>query len=72
MRIPKAIATHPGVLECCSGPDSGVEEYRYDVFLKEGWYYQNGRMAGGRCGHFNTVADFKYANPTNATNGDTA
>jgi len=62
-KAPKAIIDHPGVQECLYGPDSGVEDYRHDVFLREGWQFKNGRMAGCRGGHFNSVADFNFAQP---------
>jgi hypothetical protein len=60
---PKSIASHPGVAECCYGPDSGVEDYKHEVFLKEGWVFKRGRMAECRTGHFHTVEDFKFAEP---------
>ena len=53
---------HPGVEECILDGEAGCD-YKYDTFLKEGWVYQNGRMAGGRCGNFDTVADFLFAKP---------
>jgi hypothetical protein len=65
--ISKTIAKHPGVLELNSGESSGVD-YKYEVFLREGWVYQNGRMRGTRCGHFDTVEDFKSANPIRLNN----
>jgi len=60
--ISKTIAKHPGVLELDWGESSGVD-YKYEVFLREGWIYQNGRMQGSRCGHFDTIDEFKFANP---------
>ncbi len=60
---PKAIINHPAVETCDYGPDSGVEDYRHDVWLREGWTFKHGRMAGCRGGHFNSVANFKLANP---------
>ena len=62
MGLPKTITEHPGMLECDWGADTGCD-YKYDTILKAGWVYEHGRMSGGRCGNFNTVADFKHANP---------
>ena len=62
MRMPKGIIDHPAVQECENEDD--IPDYRYCVFLKEGWLFKNGRMANCRGGNFNTVADFKYAKPT--------
>lgn len=59
---PKAIISHPGVLECDDGHSDS--EYKHDVFLKEGWHFRSGRMAGCRGGRFHTVRDFLEANPT--------
>lgn len=62
MKIPKSIISHPAVEECDLPEESGVD-YKYSVFLKEGWVFQRGRMEGCRSGNFNTVSDFKYAEP---------
>lgn len=64
-RAPKAIIDHPGVEECLHGPSVGVDDYRYDVWLKEGWRFMRDYDEGTRGGHFNSVADFLYALPTN-------
>ncbi len=61
-KAPKGITDCEAVEECNDGPAEGFD-YKYDVFLKEGWVFENGRMEGGREGRFNTVKDFKYANP---------
>lgn len=61
-RAPKTILNHPAVEECSSG-EAGGSDYKHDVFLREGWAFENGRMAGCRTGMFHTVADFKFANP---------
>jgi len=58
----KTILNHPAVIECLLDGDGG-SDYKYDTFLKEGWVYEYGRTAGCRGGNFNTVAEFKYANP---------
>jgi hypothetical protein len=65
--ISKTIAKHPGVLEVHLGESSGVD-YRYEVFFREGWVFKNGRMQGTRCGHFDTVEDFKSAKPIRLNN----
>lgn len=61
---PKAIASHPGVAECNYGPDSGVDEYKHEVWLKSGWHFARGRNAGGRGGHYNSVKRFLGDKPT--------
>jgi hypothetical protein len=61
--VPKAIREHHAVEECGLGADEDVD-YRYTVWLKEGFSFKSGRMAGCRSGHFNTVAEFKSAEPS--------
>jgi hypothetical protein len=56
----KTFLKHPGVQEAELSQDS---DYKYEVFLKEGWEYSRGRMTGIRTGFFNTVKDFEYAEP---------
>ena len=58
----KTITNHPAVAECLLDGAGGCD-YKYDTFLKEGWVYLNGRMAGARGGNFDTVAEFRYASP---------
>lgn len=58
--VAAAIKNHPGVQEAEISPDS---DYKYEVFLKEGWVYENGRMAGIRTGFFHNVTEFRRANP---------
>lgn len=60
--IPKAIKNHPGVEEVLDGPGQGFD-YKWNVFLREGWAFRSGRMAGCRTGNFNSVADFRGAQP---------
>lgn len=69
MKMPKTIVEHPGVQECTYGPASGVDEYRYDVFLKPGWSFTSGRSEGVRSGHFNNVDEFRSARPMKAAGG---
>lgn len=64
-RAPKAIATHPAV-EACEDGDAEGFDYKHAVWLKPEWRFENGRMAGCRGGNFNTVAEFKCANPIRA------
>lgn len=59
---PKKIKNHPAVESCEYGPDSGLD-YKHDVFLKDGWVFSAGRMEGRQSGHFNSVAEFEYAEP---------
>lgn len=68
-KAPKAIVNHPGVEECEDGPSNGAPEYKYDIFLKEGWEFTNGRTAGCRSLLCNTVSEFRYANPQQVTHG---
>lgn len=63
---PKAIASHPGVEVCEDAVAEGFEDYRYAVWLKAGWVFRYGRTEGCRTGVFNTVADFRYAEPVTA------
>lgn len=58
--IAAAIKNHPGVQEVEISLDS---DYKYEVFLKEGWCWKYGRNAGGRTGFFHNVGEFRYANP---------
>ena len=60
--IPKSILKHPGVQEVLDGPAQGFD-YKWNVYLKEGWAFKRGRMEGCRTGNFNTYADFKFAEP---------
>lgn len=62
-KAPASIINHPGVQECVSAEASGLEGYKHDVFLKEGWAFSEGRNAGCRGCAFNSVAEFKLANP---------
>lgn len=61
--IPKSILNHEAVEKASYAPSLGFDEYKYNVFLKNGWVFESGRNSGGREYNFNTVADFKYANP---------
>lgn len=58
--VASAIKNHPGVQEATISGDS---DYKYEVFLKEGWSWQSGRNAGGRTGFFHNVGEFRQANP---------
>lgn len=64
-KAPKTIIEHPGVMECDDGMADG--DYKHDVFLKEGWVFKYGRMAGIRSGRFHTVKDFQFAEPVRVT-----
>jgi hypothetical protein len=61
-KAPKGIIQHEAVQECECGDEAG-SDYKHDVYLKEGWVFERGRMAGIRSGFFHTVADFNFANP---------
>ena len=61
-KIPKALKEHRAVEEVRLGEDSALD-YKYDVFLKEGYVFKYGRMAGIRTGHFDSVKDFLHACP---------
>lgn len=58
----KTIANHPAVEELLDGESQGFD-YKYHVWLREGWSFKQGRMAGCRTGNFQTVADFLFAGP---------
>lgn len=64
--IPKTIKNHIGVEEVLDGPSQGFD-YKWNVFLKQGWVFANGRMQGCRTGNFNSVADFRSAEPVKIT-----
>jgi len=66
-KVPAGIAKHPSVEKCLDGPSGGFIGYKYDVLLKEGWVFKSGLMAECRCGLFNNVADFRFAQPTKVT-----
>ena len=61
-RVPVTIRNHEGVAEAELGASSNVD-YKYDVFLKDGWVFSSGRMAGCQTGHFNSVNEFRQAGP---------
>jgi hypothetical protein len=61
-QAPKTIKNHPGV-EACEDGDAEGFDYKHHVWLRDGWAYENGRMAGTRTGNFHTVRDFLHANP---------
>lgn len=63
IKMPKTIVNHPAVESCEYGPNSGVEDYKYDIFLKEGFVFANGKTEGCQGFTCNTVADFLHANP---------
>ena len=56
---PKKIANHPAVASCTSAPDTGADDYRHYVELKDGWVMPRGhRNEGGGSTFCNTVAEF--------------
>lgn len=59
---PKSIVDHPAVESCEDAKTSG-NDYKHDVWLKEGWVFENGRMAGCRSLFCHNVKDFLFANP---------
>lgn len=61
--VPKTIREHAAVQESGLGEDEDVD-YKYVVWLKEGFSFKSGRMAGCRSGHFNTAAEFRNAAPS--------
>lgn len=60
--IPLRMKRHHAVQEVLDGPGQGFD-YKWNVYLKEGWVFEIGRMAGSRTGNFNTLEDFLFANP---------
>tara|TARA_R110000787_G_scaffold142104_1_gene255624 strand:+ start:276 stop:539 length:264 start_codon:yes stop_codon:yes gene_type:complete len=60
---PKTIKNHPAVLECNDADASGFTGYKHEVWLKKRWEFESGRNKGCRGSNFNTVAEFKLANP---------
>jgi hypothetical protein len=61
-KAPKTITTHPGVETCEDGDAEGMD-YKHAVWLREGWQFKRGRMAGCRGGNFQTVEEFRFAEP---------
>jgi hypothetical protein len=61
-KAPTSIKNHPAV-EACEDGDAEGFDYKHHVWLKEGYVYRRGRMAGTRTGNFNTVQDFRFADP---------
>lgn len=57
---PKGIITHETVESCFSGNDEG-SNYKYWVYLKNGYTFKQGRLEGCTCGGFDNVNDFLYA-----------
>jgi hypothetical protein len=62
-RVPKQIASHPGVESCESASETTMGEYRHEVVLRDGWAWTFGRNAGGQTLFINSVADFLVALP---------
>ncbi len=63
-RIPKATLERcPAVRRVTACADIGVDDYLFEVELREGYQFTRGRMTGCRFAHFNTVSDFRYAKP---------
>jgi hypothetical protein len=60
--IPKTIRNHPSVKFADLGDNQG-SDYKYYCELKEGWKFTSGRMEGCSSLFFNTVRDFREANP---------
>ena len=63
MNIPKTILNHPAVLECNDFTYESLGQYKYEIVLRDGWMFENGRNAGGIFYNANSVADFRYASP---------
>lgn len=63
MKLPTTIINHPAVAKVTSGEDEG-SDYRFYVWLKDGWSYKYGRNAGCQGCFFNTVRQFQDALPT--------
>ena len=59
-KIAKALLNHPAIQEVEISQDS---DYKYEIFLKEGFVYKYGRMANTRTGFFQNAADFFFAEP---------
>ena len=61
-RLPATIRNHPGVFYAVMGEVEG-SDYKYWIELHRNWRYTCGSKQGGTGGGFNSVADFRYANP---------
>lgn len=70
IKMPKTILNHPAVESCEYGPASGIEDYKYDIFLKEGFVFAKGKTEGCRGFTCNTVSDFLHAEPVTVAEYD--
>ena len=61
-RMPKGIANHEAVETVSSGADTG-SDYKYDVFLVDGWVFSQGRNEGCQGTFCNSVAEFNNMMP---------
>lgn len=66
MKMPKGITSHPGVKECKDAEGMGFVGYKYNVLLKDGWVWANGRNAGFNMCNVESVSDFRYLKPIKA------
>lgn len=63
-KMSKVVTSHTSVQECSYAPDQGFDEYyKYDVFLKVGHIFTNGKYFGLRGGRFRNVKEFQEACP---------
>jgi len=63
---PKGITNHPGVLNCIEDQD-GDSACKHEVHLKHEWRFENGWGQDEKLLWFETVAEFKAANPVRKT-----
>ena len=62
-KFSKKVTSHPAVATVDFGPDSGVEDYKYDIWLQDGYRFTSGKSEGCQGGHFTSAQDFLYARP---------
>ena len=58
----KTVRNHKAVAFYDSG-DNQSSDYKHYCELKTGWVFKTGRMAGCSSLFFNTLQDFRYAEP---------
>lgn len=67
MTASKTISRHPAVQACDDGYAEGFD-YKYSIFLRDGWEFTRGKAAGTRQLTCDTVADFLHAEPQQPAN----
>ena len=67
MIIPKYLANHEAIEEVNYWLEISEGDYKWNVVLKDGWVWKNGRNAGGQFFSFNNKSEFDWACPIKKT-----